>query len=74
MPARIPIPNAMKAVTSARLTVMLVLGSLALAVSAKAATSGANGVHDPSRILESEGRFYNYGTGGGSRSSADGLV
>ena len=38
-----------------------------------AATSGANGTHDPSRMITCEGRFYVYSTGGGSKSSADGL-
>jgi hypothetical protein len=38
------------------------------------ATSGANGSHDPSRMIESEGRVYIYSTGGGAKSSSDGLV
>jgi arabinan endo-1,5-alpha-L-arabinosidase len=41
---------------------------------ANAATSGANGSHDPSRMIESDGKFYVYSTGGGSKSSPDGLV
>jgi hypothetical protein len=39
-----------------------------------AQTSGSNGSHDPSRMIESEGRVYIYSTGGGGKSSADGLV
>lgn len=39
-----------------------------------AATSGANGTHDPSRMITCEGRFYVYSTGGGSKSSTDGLA
>src|SRR5215471_9404906 len=50
----------------------LLLGSIALPVAA--ATSGDNGSHDPSRMLESEGRVYIYSTGRGAKSSADGLV
>jgi arabinan endo-1,5-alpha-L-arabinosidase len=38
------------------------------------ATSGANGTHDPSRMIVSNGKFYVYSTGGGSKSSVDGLV
>src|SRR5665213_4543702 len=50
------------------------LGLMAVGAPANAQTSGANGTHDPSRMIESEGRFYVYSTGGGSKSSADGLV
>lgn len=39
-----------------------------------AATSGANGSHDPSRMIESDGKVYIYSTGGGAKSSTDGLV
>ena len=39
-----------------------------------AQTSGANQTHDPSRLLESDGRFYFCSTGGGCASSSDGLV
>jgi hypothetical protein len=41
---------------------------------ARAATSGQNGTHDPSRMIESDGKLYVYSTGGGSKSSPDGLV
>jgi hypothetical protein len=41
---------------------------------ASGATSGANGSHDPSRMIESEGRVYIYSTGGGAKSSSDGLT
>src|SRR6478736_3056662 len=40
---------------------------------ARAATSGANGTHDPSRIVESDGKFYFCSTGGNCASSVDGL-
>jgi hypothetical protein len=40
----------------------------------EAATSGNNGTHDPSRIIESNGRFYFCGTGGRCASSGDGLA
>jgi beta-xylosidase len=39
-----------------------------------AQTSGANGTHDPSRMIESDGKVYIYSTGGGGKSSSDGLV
>jgi arabinan endo-1,5-alpha-L-arabinosidase len=54
--------------------VLLLLGLSAIDAPARAQTSGANGTHDPSRMIESEGQFYVYSTGGGSKSSADGLV
>jgi len=41
---------------------------------AHAQTSGANGTHDPSRIVESDGKFYFCSTGGNCASSSDGLV
>jgi beta-xylosidase len=50
---------------------------LCLALSApltQGQTSGANGTHDPSRMLASDGKVYVYSTGGGSKSSSDGLV
>jgi hypothetical protein len=50
------------------------LGAFSIAAPARAQTSGANQTHDPSRMIESEGRFYVYSTGGGSKSSPDGLV
>jgi arabinan endo-1,5-alpha-L-arabinosidase len=52
----------------------LSLGVLPFASRAEAATSGANGTHDPSRMIQSDGKFYVYSTGGGSKSSTDGLV
>jgi hypothetical protein len=45
-----------------------------LSAPAHAATSGSNGTHDPSRIVESNGKFYFCGTGGGCARSDDGLV
>jgi arabinan endo-1,5-alpha-L-arabinosidase len=52
----------------------LSLGALVFTTRADAQTSGANGTHDPSRMMESDGKFYVYSTGGGSKSSTDGLV
>lgn len=48
--------------------------ALAAAPPSLAATSGDNGSHDPGRLIESEGRLYIYSTGGGAKSSTDGLV
>jgi Glycosyl hydrolases family 43 len=50
------------------------LGVGLVAAPARAQTSGDNGTHDPSRMIESEGRVYVYSTGGGAKSSSDGLV
>jgi arabinan endo-1,5-alpha-L-arabinosidase len=50
------------------------LGLATLAAPASAQTSGANGSHDPSRMIESNGKVYIYSTGGGGKSSPDGLV
>lgn len=47
---------------------------MAPARSTRAQTSGANGTHDPSRIVESDGKFYFCSTGGNCASSSDGLV
>jgi beta-xylosidase len=41
---------------------------------ARAVTRGDNGTHDPSRMVESEGKFYVYSTGGSGKSSPDGLI
>jgi len=41
---------------------------------AHAATSGQNGLHDPSRMIPSAGKVHVYSTGGRSISSSDGLV
>lgn len=48
--------------------------AMATARRAGAQTSGANGTHDPSRIVESDGKFYFCSTGGNCASSTDGLV
>jgi hypothetical protein len=48
--------------------------SAALPSAALGATTGNNGTHDPSRIIESNGRFYFCSTGGRCASSADGLA
>jgi arabinan endo-1,5-alpha-L-arabinosidase len=57
---------------AAVLAVLLVIAAFSRL--AHAATSGANGTHDPSRMIESDGKLYVYSTGGGSKSSPDGLV
>jgi len=49
------------------------LAVISFGAPAGAQTSGANQTHDPSRMIESEGKFYVYSTGGGSKSSADAL-
>jgi hypothetical protein len=43
------------------LVTALALASLALAL------DGQFGIHDPSTVVRSNGRFYTYGTGGSSR-------
>lgn len=60
-----------KYVKSAGLLAGLVLLSLSWA--AGAATSGANGSHDPSRMIACDKKVYIYSTGGGAKSSVDGL-
>lgn len=55
------------------LRLAMLLAVTAFGAAAGAQTSGANETHDPSRMIESEGRFYVYSTGGGTKSSADGL-
>jgi arabinan endo-1,5-alpha-L-arabinosidase len=47
---------------------------VAAAAPARGQTSGANGTHDPSRVIESDGKFYFCSTGGNCASSSDGLV
>ncbi|HVZ88866.1 MAG TPA: family 43 glycosylhydrolase [Polyangia bacterium] len=42
--------------------------------SVQAATSGDNGVHDPSRMIACGGKLYVYATGGGGKSSSNGLA
>lgn len=59
---------------SALVGLATLLGVGSIVVPARAQTSGANQTHDPSRMIESEGKFYVYSTGGGSKSSGDGLV
>lgn len=59
--------------TSRCSSLMVLLGCFA-SPAAWAATSGANGTHDPSRMIVSNGKFYVYSTGGGSKSSVDGLT
>ena len=52
----------------------VLLGFIVSGRSAGAATTGANGTHDPSRIIEANGKFYVYSTGGGTMVSTDGLA
>jgi len=56
----------------------LLAAALAMATAparvAHAQTSGVNATHDPSRIVESDGKFYFCSTGGNCASSTDGLV
>src|SRR6476620_1093427 len=47
-------------------SLMLLLGSPALAL------DGQVGIHDPSTIVQCDGRFYTWGTGGRALVSADG--
>src|SRR5450432_58035 len=63
-----------RAIASLSAVLVVPLALAAPARLASAATSGANGTHDPSRMVESDGRFYVYSTGGGSKSSPDGLA
>src|SRR5215472_3677930 len=48
------------------LTILLVVGSIALAV------DGQPGIHDPSTIVQCNGKFYTWGTGGSGLVSDDG--
>ncbi len=50
----------------ALLAIALALGSIALAL------NGQIGIHDPSTVVQCKGKFYTYGTGGGSLVSDDG--
>jgi hypothetical protein len=60
--------------TRAGFSLLALCGVATAAGAAHAQTSGSNGSHDPSRMIESSGRVYIYSTGGGAKSSADGLV
>jgi MYXO-CTERM domain-containing protein len=50
------------------------LAAWAFGASARAQTSGVNATHDPSRIVESNGKFFFCSTGGSCASSIDGLA
>lgn len=52
----------------------LLLCALLPALPVHAQTTGDNGSHDPSRMIESEGKVYLYSTGGGGKSSTDGIA
>jgi tetratricopeptide (TPR) repeat protein len=56
------------------LAVAAVAAASVIARPARAQTSGANATHDPSRLVESDGKFYFCSTGGGCASSTDGLA
>jgi arabinan endo-1,5-alpha-L-arabinosidase len=51
----------------------LALTSNAIFQASAATLSGATGIHDPSRIIYCKGKYYVYGTGGGMKSSSDGI-
>lgn len=63
---RIPYPNTRIAAVAWCLAVSAGL--------APAQTRGDNGSHDPSRFIEDGGKLYAYSTGGGMKSSPDGLA
>jgi MYXO-CTERM domain-containing protein len=56
------------------LGVATLLGVASLCATVHAQTTGANATHDPSRLIESNGRFYFCSTGGACASSANGLA
>ena len=53
---------------------ILLTGAFALVCMSAAAQVGAPFIHDPSTIVESDGKYYTFGTGGGGLMSADGWV
>ena len=53
---------------------LLLAGLAALSGLSAAAQVGAPYIHDPSTIMECDGRYYTFGTGGGGLVSADGWV
>ena len=53
---------------------ILLTGLLALACISAAAQVGKPFIHDPSTIMECDGKYYTFGTGGGGLISADGWV
>jgi hypothetical protein len=62
--------------TRVRALLLASLGATAVSAAsvARAATSGDNGTHDPSRMIESDGKFYFFSTGGAGKSSPNGLA
>jgi Glycosyl hydrolases family 43 len=64
----------MKKSKYAKMGLITLITMAPLVPSVNAQTSGSNGTHDPSRMIESEGKVYVYSTGGGGKSSTDGLV
>ena len=62
--------------TAARVRSLLAASLMAgmLNAPARAQTTGVNATHDPSRIVESNGRFFFCSTGGSCASSTDGLA
>ncbi|MES1178345.1 MAG: arabinan endo-1,5-alpha-L-arabinosidase [Myxococcales bacterium] len=64
-------------VSSRRTSAYALLSAFSIGLSghsAHAATSGSNGSHDPSRLIESNGKFYVFSTGGGGAVSSNGLA
>jgi arabinan endo-1,5-alpha-L-arabinosidase len=52
--------------------IMLLMGSVAVSASSVFALDGQIQIHDPSTIMQCNGKFYTYGTGGSSLVSDDG--
>src|SRR5574344_2668416 len=61
----------MKAMTNYRNILIAVSAMLMLSLSAKAQV-GSPYIHDPSTIMECDGKYYTFGTGGGGLISEDG--
>ena len=54
--------------------IMLLMGSVAIWASPAFALDGVVQIHDPSTIIQCDGRFYTYGTGGSTLVSDDGWI
>lgn len=63
----------MKAITNYRNILIAVSAMLMLSLSAKAQV-GQPYIHDPSTIMECDGKYYTFGTGGGGLISEDGWI
>jgi beta-xylosidase len=64
----------MKLLSEMSMRVVAFLFVSAFAVTSFSQTSGTNGSHDPSRILECDGKLYVWSTGGGGLVSTDGML